>query len=57
MDVNLTSSVRFLNLVLSVACIVVWCTELHTNGFNVKIIILILKAITATFTELGNIKK
>ena len=57
MDANLTSSVRFLNLVLSVACIVVWCTELHTNGFNVKIIILILKAITATFTELGNIKK
>ena len=57
MDCNLTRLVRFLNLVLSVACIVVWTTELHTNGFNVKIIILILKAITATCAELGNIKK
>ena len=57
MDCNLTRSVRFLNLVLSVACIVVWFTELHTNGFNVKIIILILKAITATCAELGNIRK
>lgn len=57
MDYNLTRLVRFLNLVLSVACIAVWVTELHTNGFDIKIIILILKAITATCTELGNIKK
>lgn len=57
MGYNLTRLVRFLNLVLSVACIVVWVTELHTNGFDIKIIILILKSITATCTELGNIKK
>lgn len=57
MDDNLTRFVRFLNLVLSVACIVVWVTELHTNGFDIKIIILILKAIAATYIDLGNIKK
>lgn len=57
MGYNLASLVRFLNLVLSVACIVVWFAELHTNGSDIKIIILILKAITATCTELGNIKK
>lgn len=57
MDYNPTRLVYFLNLVLSVACIVVWITELHTNGFDIKIIILILKAITATYMDLGNIKK
>lgn len=57
MDDNLTRLVYFLNLVLSVACIVVWVTNLHTNGFNIKIIILMLKTVTATCKELGDIKK
>ena len=57
MGCNLIRLVYFLSLILSVACVVAWVTELHTNGISVKIILFILKTIVAALLELGKLKK